>query len=156
MTRINNNINPNKLCDQMLIAEHREIVRVCSLLEQRISMMKTDELKYIPYYYQKPDGVYVFKTLFWLDKGKFTLERYRTIYNECKRRGINVTDYSSSWDIYKRHPRYFNDYTPTTIQNNIMVDRIIQKIKVMKRTPRYNRRDSSKVEMITKLTNGTM
>jgi deoxyribonuclease (pyrimidine dimer) len=122
MTRINCSIPVESLNDKHLMAEHREIKRVCFRLDQRLKSNKFDDIP-APFSEIKK-GEIVFKELFWLDKGKFTLTRYKKIHNECKRRGFKMSDFSDNWEIYKQKPEYFNDYTPTDEQNNMIQQRI--------------------------------
>ena len=122
MTRINCNIPVETLSDKHLIAEHREIKRICFRLKTRLQKNKFNDIP-SPFSVIK-NGEIVFKELFWLDKGKFTFDRYIKIHKECLRRGFNVTDFSQNWEIYKSKPEYFNDYIPTEEQNTMILERI--------------------------------
>ena len=123
MTRINANIPVETLTNKHLLAEHREIKRICFRLQYRL---KTNNFKDIPsaFYTINKKGEIVFKELFWLDKGKFTLKRYKQIHQECIKRGFNVTDFSKNWEIYNKKPEFFNDYIPTDEQNLMISERI--------------------------------
>jgi hypothetical protein len=122
MTRINCSIPVVTLNNRHLMAEHREIKRVCYRLKQRLESGKFSDIP-APFHEMKGD-VIAFKELFWLDKGEFTLKRYKQLYDECKLRGFNVTDYSENWNIYKLKPEYFKDYAPTDEQNQMIQNRI--------------------------------
>lgn len=120
MTRINVGIPVKMLCDEHLLAEHREIKRLpnSKLLG-------------------KPSKFFVLgkgHVTFFKDKGKFTLKRYISIYNECKLRGFNVTDYRSSWNNYDG-----NEYMPTPDAINLISNRIIERLSHMKRIHYYGR-----------------
>ena len=73
MTRINAGIPPKVLTDQHLLAEHREIKRLPAVFAKNL----------------KPTGIPKQFTLgtghvkFFLDKGKYTLKRYKLLYAEC-------------------------------------------------------------------------
>jgi len=127
MTRINCGIPVQSLSDKHLLAEHREIKRICFRLSVRLS---SNNFQDIPTDFSVvKNGKIVFKELFWLDKGKYTLNRYNQIYNECLRRGFKVTDFSSNWEIYKKKPEFFKDYNPTEEQISMIQKRINEKLK---------------------------
>lgn len=128
MTRINCNIPVESLTNKHLLAEHREIKRICFRLEVRLNQNKFDDIP-APFFEIKKNGEIAFKELFWLDKGKFTLDRYKKIHALCKQKWFDVSDYSNNWEIYKRKPEFFNDYTPTDEQNKMILDRINQRLK---------------------------
>ena len=67
---------------------------------------------------------------FFLDKGLYTLNRYKSIFHECERRNFKIKDYSSSWHGYKK--QHFNDYKSNVIDKYKIVDRISTRIKNMK------------------------
>ena len=129
MTRINAGIPVESLSSKHLIAEHREIKRICSRLKKRIQKNKFDDIP-APFHTYNDNGDVVLKELFWLDKGKFTLTRYLQIYEECKKRGFNMTNFSNSWEIYKEKPEFFNDHIPTPYQIQIIKDRIELKNRI--------------------------
>lgn len=122
MTRINGSIPVESLSNKHLLAEHREIKRVCFRLNERLKANKFDDIP-APFYEIKK-GEIVFKELFWLDKGKFTFNRYQSIHEACKRKGFKVSDYSDNWKIYEQKPEFFNDYLPTDEQNQMLQQRI--------------------------------
>ena len=126
MTRINANIPVETLTNKHLLAEHREIKRVCFRLQSRLNSNKFDDIPSVFHTVKK--GEIVFKELFWLDKGKFTLNRYRKIHQECIKRGFNVSDFSGNWEVYKKKPEFFNDYVPSDEQNQMVLDRIKQRL----------------------------
>ena len=127
MTRINANIPVETLTDKHLLAEHREIKRVCFRLQSRLKSNKFDDIPSVFHTVNK-QGEIVFKELFWLDKGKFTLNRYNKIHQECLKRGFNVSNFSKNWKIYEKKPDFFNDYIPSNEQNQMILDRIRQRL----------------------------
>jgi hypothetical protein len=127
MTRINAGILVSELTDKHLLAEHREIKRVCHRLSERCKSNKFSDIP-TPFHVVKPNGVIAFKELFWLDKGKYTYLRYLQLYEECKNRGFNVTNFGSNWRVYYNKPKYWNDYEPTIEQVQMIKDRITERL----------------------------
>lgn len=119
MTRINSSINVKKLTDEHLMAEHREIKRMVSTYLKRKLM--SNGFSNIPKSFTLGTG----HVIFFVDKGKFTFNRYKQLHEECLNRNFNVQDYSDNWDEYKTH---FNDYTPTTEENNLLLERISERL----------------------------
>jgi len=119
MTRINSAINVKCLTDEHLLAEHREIKRMPYCLNIAI---RSGSIYKIPSEFTLGKG----HVLFFLDKQKFLLERYKDIHKECIRRKFSVEDYSVNWNSIKN--LYFNDYTPTVIEKESLIDRISQRI----------------------------
>lgn len=117
MTRVNCGIPVENLTKPHLIAEHREIKRIPNSIHKA-------NLKNLPTKFKMGTG----HVRFFYDKGLYTLKRYKELYNECKRREIDVQDYSSSWNIYKeKYPHLFNDYTPTDEDRRIVGERILER-----------------------------
>ena len=89
MTRINAGIPVKLLCDEHLLAEHREIKRIPN------SKLNGNP----PLKFTLGKG----HVTFFKNKSKYTLNRYLEIHNECILRGFSVTDYSSAWkyDTYR-------------------------------------------------------
>lgn len=114
MTRINAGIPPSQLSNAHLLAEHREIKRLPNHFN------KHGIKGIIPQEFKLGQG----HVMFFLNKGSFTLKRYKEIYLECIKRGFNVQDYSSAWDVYKTYPNQFNDYKPTTQAIELIRQRI--------------------------------
>ncbi|AKD39234.1 hypothetical protein I926_09620 [Pasteurella multocida subsp. multocida OH4807] len=83
MTRINL-IPPTELCDQHLLAEHRELTRI----PNAVAKGKFD-LKGQPTDYKLGTG----HVRFFFDKLTFLKKRYDLLHQECKARGFNVQYY---------------------------------------------------------------
>lgn len=96
MTRINASIDPKRLTNEHLMAEHREIIRMNATLLQRIMNIRENKpVSKIPDRFCLGQG----HVLFFVDKPVYVFRRYRAIYQECINRGLNVQDYSSDWDF---------------------------------------------------------
>lgn len=119
MTRINAGIPVASLCDEHLLAEHREIKR-----------MPNTKLNGTP-----PSLFTLGKghVTFFKDKGVFTLHRYLDILSECLKMGFNVTDYSSNWNGSG------SDYVSTEEAKLILKERIITRLSGMKKIHYYGR-----------------
>ncbi len=126
MTRINIGIKPQKLTDKHLLAEHREIKRIPNHLKKYGEKCLTN----IPESFKLGTG----HVKFFLNKGEYTFIRYLQLYQECKNRGFNVTDYSQNWNIYNDYnfKNLWNDYAPTIEDVNLIEQRINERLSVSK------------------------
>jgi len=89
MTRINSAIHPRELHSKLLIAEHREIKRIPNAIAKgRFSM---DD---VPSDFTLGKG----HVKFFYPRLRYLRRRYVKILDECKRRGFDVTDYTSCFD----------------------------------------------------------
>ena len=59
---------------------------------------------------------------FFYDKILFLKKRYNSIYEECIKRGFNVTNFSDAFDGVPS--KYMNDYQPTSFDREIIIERI--------------------------------
>jgi len=118
MTRINSAINVRNLTDEHLLAEHREIKRLPSVYKKRID--KGKDFSDSPDKFTLGSG----HVIFFANKGKFTLDRYFELYDECIRRGFKVENYKKNWTVYN----VFNDYTSTDIEREMLVSRITDRL----------------------------
>lgn len=118
MTRINCGIPPAELCDKHLIAEHREIKRIPNCINKgRYSLSGQPKTFTLGTGHVK----------FFYDKMGYLYKRYVSLYDECKRRGFNVTDYKECW---KGIPDELNkDYEPTDYDRKIIRERINERLK---------------------------
>ena len=117
MTRINANIPVQELVGKHLLAEHREIKRIPNTIAS--GKAKLDN---IPNIFKLGAG----HVKFFYDKHEFLLRRYKQVYTECKNRGYNVQNYESCWDGVPKH--LFNDYAFTEAENNIVRERINERL----------------------------
>lgn len=112
MTRVNL-IHPEQLCDQHLLAEHREIKRIPNCI-----------YKYahdIPESYRLGPG----HVKFFLDKQLFLYKRYKDIYTECLKRGFKV---NWLWPSFQLPQDLWNDHKPTPEAIQLNLDRIIERL----------------------------
>tara|TARA_R110002020_G_scaffold453632_2_gene668632 strand:- start:3543 stop:3902 length:360 start_codon:yes stop_codon:yes gene_type:complete len=113
MTRINAGIPPAELVDKHLLAEAREIKRIPNCVSKgRFNINST------------PDKFCLGKghVAFFYNKLLYLKKRYDIIYEECKRRGFNVTYFGGAWD--KVPIELMNDYEPTSYDQKIIRERI--------------------------------
>jgi hypothetical protein len=122
MTRINCGIPPAELTDKHLLAEHREIVRIPNCVAKGRYSLKNQ-----PQEFKLGTG----HVKFFYNKLKYLLERYKTIYEECIKRGFNVTYYGNAWDNIPKS--LFNDYKPTKKDVEIVRARIKERLLKMKK-----------------------
>ncbi len=113
MTRINAAIQPVRLKDKHLLAEHREIKRI----PNQISKGRYN-LDGIPEEFCLGTG----HVKFFYNKLLYLLNRYHQIHQECKRRGFNVQDWSAAWD--KVPPTLMNDWRPDVRVKELLETRI--------------------------------
>jgi len=123
MTRINVGIDPATLCDQMLLAEHREIKRIPNAVKSGRAVMHG-----IPANLTLGKG----HVRFFYNKLGYLLERYKLIYKECLRRGFCVTPYFKSWDSL-----CLGGWKESSEDTKLLQTRINYKLEHMKTNPRF-------------------
>lgn len=141
MTRINSNISPKRLTDQHLLAEHREIKRICDMYSKRLESGKFDD---IPEKFTLNTG----HVKFFLNKGMFTHSRYLDLFKECTERGFNVQSYEWNWNEYWAIDEHLKDWQATDEDNQLIIDRITQRINESNQVPRYYGKAISKYRAI--------
>ena len=120
MTRINSGIPVRQLTDEHLLAEHREISRLPSYLRRSIS---SGSIANIPPTFRLGKG----HVLFFLDKGEYTLRRYKELHAESVRRGFNLNYRPMDWIDFMNH-RMMADYSPTDEDTRLLTERITTSI----------------------------
>lgn len=115
MTRINAGIPVEKLCDQHLLAEHREIVRV----------RLTQNSKKNPIHEFKLGTGHI---IFFKNKLGYIFNRYQELLNECLSRGFNVTNMSESFKGFD----LIGQYSPNDKVISLVKERIILRLSDMK------------------------
>lgn len=140
MTRINL-IDPKFLCDQHLLAEHRELTRIPNcLLTGKYSL----EGKHIPTSYVLGTG----HVTFFFNKIDFLFERYLQLHQECLNRNFAVT-----W----KFPTLLSFKDSDNIQYTVTKqDRSLNKARLIERTPRkvlFHSTEISQLQYIQMLMN---
>lgn len=101
MTRINL-VPPAELCDQHLLAEHRELTRIPNAVARGKFSLAGQ-----PAQYKLGEG----HVRFFFDKLAFLQRRYQALHEECRRRGFKVTPI---WPAeLPADPALWRDYQPT-------------------------------------------
>ena len=101
MTRINV-VPPEELCDQHLLAEHRELTRIPNAVAKGKFHLRGQPLDY-----KLGEG----HVRFFFDKLTFLKQRYDLLHQECKARGFNV---QYIWpETLPQDPNLWKDYQPT-------------------------------------------
>ena len=113
MTRINAGYPVEQLSTKHLIAEHRELKRIPNNISKGKAIIEN-----IPKTFTLGKG----HVKFFYNKLLFLLNRYKSIYQECVRRGYHVQDYSSCWDNVPQE--LMNDWEPTGDDVQIIINRI--------------------------------
>lgn len=108
MTRINSGILPAELPTKVLIAELYEIQRLTKIVHKR--SLKTK----IPLNFKLGTG----HVVFFYDKGLYTLNRYKALYNEAIKRGCDVQNFESRWNDYPKE--LFNDWVEENCREIIL------------------------------------
>lgn len=122
MTRINV-IPPQELCDQHLLAEHRELTRIPNAIAKgKFNLLGQPED------YKLGEG----HVRFFFNKLTFLKKRYDLLHQECKARGFNVQYIWPS--ALPMDPTLWLDYHPT--ENAIKINR--ERITLrMPKNPRF-------------------
>jgi len=113
MTRINSAINPKNLTDEHLLAEHREIKRLCNVFYKRNLIHDFSGIKN---QFTLGSG----HVLFFINKPVFTKKRYIAIYDECLKRNFKIENYLNNWDVYNGS-KFENVYYKTTYKEQLLL-----------------------------------
>lgn len=112
MTRINL-VPPSELCDQHLLAEHRELTRIPNAVAKGKFNLQGQ-----PRDYKLGEG----HVRFFFNKMAFLKKRYDALHQECLARGFNV-QYIFPQDL-PQDPNLWLDYDPTETALALNRDRI--------------------------------
>lgn len=122
MTRINL-VDPAELCDQHLLAEHRELIRIPNAIAKG-----KYHLREIPCDYVLGAG----HVKFFYNKLTFLKNRYELLHKECLARGFKVQNF---WNNQlPDNPSLWNDYQPSENALKINRERIALR---MPKNPRF-------------------
>jgi len=119
ITRINVGVSPVELNRQHLLAEHREITRIPNAIR---SGRFSD--KGIPTEFTLGKG----HVKFFYYRLSYLKRRYYELYQECKRRGYNVTAKHGAFLREGIQPNHWQDYTPTDRDRQIIQQRIEERL----------------------------
>ena len=147
MTRINADIDPYYLCDQHLIAEYREIVRIPNCVRKDIYKNSTREL---PKHFKLGSG----HVLYFYNKIKFLHKRFNKLRNEMRKRKI-VCNLGDDMFLYDDLKPFYNDiHSNELLDGNIEVcERIVERIETTKKQTTYYGKKISKQDYIKIITN---
>jgi len=128
MTRINAHIMPEDLCDEHLLAEYHEILRINDWASYRAAKQGRAMLNSIQKTFTLGKG----HVTFFYDKLKFIHLRFEDLKKELLRRGVNVKiEYDDSTVL--KLPWLYNDWLPCSEANIIVVERILERANQMKK-----------------------
>ena len=147
MTRINANIDPYYLCDQHLIAEYREIVRIPNCVRKDITKNLARQL---PKQFKLGSG----HVLYFYNKIRFLHKRFNKLRNEMRKRNIqcNLSDNMFLYDDLK--PFYNDIHSNELLDANMEVcGRITERVETMKKQLTYYGEKMSKQDYIKTIRN---
>ena len=128
MTRINAGIDPRSLCDQHLLAEHREMKRIPNCVSSGRA-----NLDNVPDSFRLGPG----HVSFFYDKLGYLETRYKAVRDECLDRGFNISDYSEAWDHVP--DGLFRGWEPSVEDRRLVQERIEARLGTMKTKPSWSR-----------------
>lgn len=127
MTRINL-IPPQKLLDQHLLAEYRELPRVAAYLRKSLARDGRERLlARIPAHYVLGTG----HVTFFYNKGAFLHARYEALVAECLARGIHLQKVASPdaiWQIFMETD-FYQPWQPQRAEIALNVARLTEKLR---------------------------
>jgi hypothetical protein len=128
MTRINAHIPPQDLCDQHLLAEYREILRVITLSLRKADKKGKEMLKEVPSEFKLGGG----HVTFFYDKLKYIHLRFESIRQELIKRKFEVSfDFDDS--KLKDYAWLYHDWEYDEKARNLIIERIYERSLTMKR-----------------------
>lgn len=134
MTRINV-VPVTELCDQHLLAEHRELTRIPNAVAKGKYHLQGQ-----PSDYKLGEG----HVRFFFNKLRFLKNRYDLLHKECQARGFNVQYF---WpDNLPQDINLWQDYTPTEHALYINRERIALRMPKNPRFSGYDATDSGQTE----------
>lgn len=132
MTRISASIKPIELCDKMLMAEHREIIRIPNTIKSGKAVL---DLSNAPRNFKLGTG----HVKFFYNKLQYLHNRYSLLHRECIKRGFNVQNYD---ECFKDLPiSLYNDWDDNKDYiRKIVTERINTNLKKMKFIKYYSKK----------------
>lgn len=149
MTRINIGIPPCDLTDQHLLAEFRELPRILNRVKK---LIKEDKgINNIPSSFCLGTG----HVKFFYNKLHYLHQRYVDLFRICKERKFKVRVYRNLFymeNVFDEFEdpilKYYNNYTPTPTDIELIKSRIATRILNSKQQPRYYGKSIDKHEYI--------
>ena len=135
--RINAGIPVKNLSDEHLRAEELEIAMMPGFFN-RVWKGKSS----IPKEFTLGEG----HISFFMNKKTWTLNRYKSLHDECIKRGFNIKDKSGRWNEWICDEDV--DWVPTDIDNQIIKERIISKVNNSPSQFHYYREKMEKGDLI--------
>lgn len=126
MTRINT-IDVNRLTDQHLMAEYRELPMIMASLRRSLTSQSVQKLvKRIPHKYTLNKG----HVLHFYNKGLFLYNRYTDLITELRSRNYNIKpeDRSVDFSVFRNNIVLNNQWTPKPDDHVVNCDRIIERV----------------------------
>lgn len=117
MTRINVGVDPRELPDKLLLTEHREITRIPNAVKSGRANL---QLPAPAQFTLGPGHVRFFYT-----RLGYLKRRYALLFEECLKRGFNVTDKSEAFAGLPVNCLW--DFQPTRADRQIIVQRLVEK-----------------------------
>jgi deoxyribonuclease (pyrimidine dimer) len=149
MTRINAGLSPKILTDQHLMAEYRELPMVyASLRRSRKTQTDSYILWSIPTQFTLNTG----HVKFFYNKLEYLEQRYELLKQELYNRNYKLDPTRIYTDKVKMFPSHFyNNWYPDKTDNEIIKNRIVEKIKLKPTWYKYNNRPIEANEYLTRL-----
>ena len=123
MTRISAGIKPIELCDKMLVAEHREIIRIPYTIKSGKAKINLDKIP-------KDFKLGIGHVIFFYPKLKYLHQRYIDLHRECINRGFNVQNYN---DCFLNLPtNLYKDWEENETVRQTVIERINTRLSTMK------------------------
>jgi len=156
MTRINAAIPPVRLSDQHALAEYREIIRVFWLYRKNLPKIEDDKasfIKKIPRKFTLGSG----HVLFFIDKLQFIETRFNGLKDNLSERGFKPAITLDLSEIRNTNPDFWKNYIPPDKEcENLLKQRITERILNQKNTVKYYQTVMEKEEYLNRILNGKM
>jgi len=130
MTRISASIKPVELCDKMLMAEHREIIRIPNTIKTGKAKVNLNK---ISNNFKLGTG----HVTFFYNKLEYLHKRYNLLYLECKKRGFNVQNYNNCFEGLPEN--LYNNWSEDINTRKIVIERINTRLETMKTIKYYSK-----------------
>ena len=149
MTRINADLDPQYLTDQVLMAEYRELPMVYASLRRSLNAVNGDVNKLkkkIPQQFTLNKG----HVTFFYDKLGFLSARYQRLINELTARGYDL-DKTRQYSISEFDIQLCNSYQMTSVDKQVIVDRLLVRFDKRAGWYKFKRKEITKNEFVSNL-----